>query len=244
MTSKIPLITVVMPAFNEELGVAKTVKGFFDTGIVQTVIVVDNNSTDATRSQALSAGAQVIREARQGYGFACKSGLDAVKTEIAILTESDNSFEPMDLHKLISYIPNFDMVSGARTDSRIIANDADWTLPYRLANYFIAKLLQFLYLNAFTFKSTGFHEVGGTFRAFQTKTWHEISPLVTEGKSAFLPEITTLYLRKQKWIIEIPVSYNSRVGKSKISGSRVNAFRLALRMIFIILKNRFKKLSK
>jgi glycosyltransferase involved in cell wall biosynthesis len=233
-----------MPAFNEELGVARTVKGFFDTGMVQTVIVVDNNSTDGTRSQALSAGAQVIHEARQGYGFACKSGLDAVKTEIAILTESDNSFDPMDLHKLISYIPNFDMVNGARTDSRIIANDADWTLPYRLANYFVAKFLQFLYFNSFTFKSTGFHEVGGTFRAFQTKTWNEISPLVTEGKSAFLPEITTLYLRKEKWIIEIPVSYNARVGISKISGSRVNASKLAMRMIFIILKNRFKKLNK
>ena len=233
-----------MPAFNEELGVARTVKGFFDTGMVQTVIVVDNNSTDGTRSQALSAGAQVIHEARQGYGFACKSGLDAVKTEIAILTESDNSFDPMDLHKLISYIPNFDMVNGARTDSRIIANDADWTLPYRLANYFVAKFLQFLYFNSFTFKSTGFHEVGGTFRAFQTKTWNEISPLVTEGKSAFLPEITTLYLRKEKWIIEIPVSYNARVGTSKISGSRVNASKLAMRMIFIILKNRFKNLNK
>jgi glycosyltransferase involved in cell wall biosynthesis len=233
-----------MPAFNEELGVARTVKGFFDTGMVQTVIVVDNNSTDGTRSQALSAGAQVIHEARQGYGFACKSGLDAVKTEIAILTESDNSFDPMDLHKLISYIPNFDMVNGARTDSRIIANDADWTLPYRLANYFVAKFLQFLYFNSFTFKSTGFHEVGGTFRAFQTKTWNEISPLVTEGKSAFLPEITTLYLRKEKLIIEIPVSYNARVGISKISGSRVNASKLAMRMIFIILKNRFKKLNK
>jgi glycosyltransferase involved in cell wall biosynthesis len=233
-----------MPAFNEELGVARTVKGFFDTGMVQTVIVVDNNSTDGTKTQALSAGAQVIHEARQGYGFACKSGLDAVKTEIAILTESDNSFDPLDLHKLISYIPNFDMVNGARTDSRIIANDADWTLPYRLANYFVAKFLQFLYFNSFTFKSTGFHEVGGTFRAFQTKTWNEISPLVTEGKSAFLPEITTLYLRKEKLIIEIPVSYNARVGISKISGSRVNASKLAMRMIFIILKNRFKKLNK
>ena len=233
-----------MPAFNEELGVARTVKGFFDTGMVQTVIVVDNNSTDGTKTQALSAGAQVIHEARQGYGFACKSGLDAVKTEIAILTESDNSFDPMDLHKLISYIPNFDMVNGARTDSRIIANDADWTLPYRLANYFVAKFLQFLYFNSFTFKSTGFHEVGGTFRAFQTKTWNEISPLVTEGKSAFLPEITTLYLRKEKLIIEIPVSYNARVGISKISGSRVNASKLAMRMIFIILKNRFKNLNK
>jgi glycosyltransferase involved in cell wall biosynthesis len=244
VTSKIPLITVVMPAFNEELGVAKTVKGFFDTGVVEFVIVVDNNSTDNTRSQALSAGAQVIHEARQGYGFACKSGLDAVKTEVAVLTESDNSFDPTDLHKLISYSANFEMVNGARIDSRIIANDADWTLPYRLANYIVAKFMQFLYLNSYTFKSTGFHEVGGTFRAFQTKTWQEISPFVTEGKSAFLPEITTLYLRKHKKIIEIPVSYNARVGTSKISGSRINAAKLAVRMILIIIRNRFKILSK
>jgi hypothetical protein len=98
----------------------------------------------------------------------------------------------------------------------------------------------FLYLNKYTFKSGGFHEVGGTFRAFQMDTWHEISPFVEEGKSAFLPEITTLYLRKKKKIIEIPVSYKERDGESKISGSRKKATLLAIRMIRIIIKNRFR----
>jgi len=73
------------------------------------------------------------------------------------------------------------------------------------------------------------------------KTWKKISPLVKEGKSAFLPEITTLYLRKNMKVIEIPVSYRARLGVSKISGSRLKAARLAMRMIKIIIINRFRK---
>ncbi len=236
-------VTVVMPAFNEESGIAKTVEAFLSTGLVQEIIVIDNNSTDSTKIKALAAGATVYVEERQGYGYACKSGLDKVSTNFAVLTESDNSFVASDIYKLLSYVLDFEMVNGARTDSRIISSTADWTFPYRLANYMVAKLMQFLYLNRFTFKSTGFHEVGGTFRAFQMETWREISPLVKEGKSAFLPEITTLYLRKKKKIIEIPVSYKARDGESKISGSRKKATLLALRMIRIILRNRFKSVN-
>lgn len=233
-------VTVVMPAFNEESGISKSVENFLATKLVHEVIVIDNNSTDSTKFQALKSGAKVYNESRQGYGYACKSGLDKVTTRIAVLTESDNSFVASDITKLLSYIENFEMVNGARTDSRIISTSADWTLPYRLANYIVAKFMQFLYLNKYTFKSGGFHEVGGTFRAFQMDTWHEISPFVEEGKSAFLPEITTLYLRKKKKIIEIPVSYKERDGESKISGSRKKATLLALRMIRIIIKNRFR----
>jgi glycosyltransferase involved in cell wall biosynthesis len=234
-------ITVVMPAYNEEAGISQTVKGFLETGLVNRIIVVDNNSTDLTRIRALEAGAEVIVESRQGYGYACKTGLDNVNSEIAVLTESDNSFEPSDIKKIVSYLTHFDMVNGARTDSRIISKDADWTLPYRLANYVIAKFMQFIYLDYYTFKTTGFHEVGGTFRAFNMKTWKKISPLVKEGKSAFLPEITTIYLRKNMKVIEIPVSYRARLGVSKISGSRLKAARLAMRMIKIIIINRFRK---
>jgi glycosyltransferase involved in cell wall biosynthesis len=231
-----------MPAFNEEAGITKTIQGFLKTGLVEKIIVVNNNSTDSTRSLSIAAGAMVVDEPRQGYGFACKTGLDLVSTEIAVLTESDNSFDPFDISKLISYSANFDMVNGARTDSRLISNGADWTFPYRIANYLVAKFMQFLYLHSYTFKSTGFHEVGGTFRALNMETWKQISPLIIEGKSAFLPEITTLYLRKKKNVIEIPVSYNSRIGTSKISGNRFKAAVLAIRMIRIIIRNRFRSI--
>ena len=244
MNKYFPTITVVMPAFNEEDGISQTVKGYLNTGIVDKIIVVNNNSTDRTKALAIEAGAIVLDEPRQGYGYACKTGLDNVSTEIAVLTESDNSFDPQDIFKLISYVTNFDMVNGARTDSRIISKEADWTLPYRLANYLVAKFMQFLYLHEFTLESTGFHEVGGTFRALNVKTWKEVSPLVNEGKSAFLPEITTLYLRKDKKVLEIPVSYNPRLGTSKISGSRRKAAILAIRMIRIIIKNRFRSITK
>ncbi|PQP33545.1 glycosyltransferase family 2 protein, partial [Desulfobacteraceae bacterium SEEP-SAG9] len=60
---------------------------------VDEVLVVDNNSRDATHALAVHAGARVVTEKAQGYGCAMKCGLDEAKGDIIILTEADGSFQ-------------------------------------------------------------------------------------------------------------------------------------------------------
>ena len=71
-------IAVIIPAFNEEKSIGKVVNAI-PKDLVQTIIVVNNNSTDDTINVANSAGAIVLTENRKGYGWACLKGIDYLK---------------------------------------------------------------------------------------------------------------------------------------------------------------------
>ena len=77
------LISIIIPALNEEYGIRKTISGIplnelRDTlGYDVEILVIDGNSTDLTRNVALKNGAQVIIEDRPGYGRAYKTGFAA-----------------------------------------------------------------------------------------------------------------------------------------------------------------------
>jgi glycosyltransferase involved in cell wall biosynthesis len=68
-------VSVVMPAYNEAEGIADTVRGFITHPWVDEVVVADNNSCDETAQRAIAAGAKVVKELRQGYGYACRTAL-------------------------------------------------------------------------------------------------------------------------------------------------------------------------
>ncbi|MCS7180397.1 MAG: hypothetical protein NZ891_03495, partial [bacterium] len=63
----------------------------------------------------------------------------------------------------------------------------------------------------------------------------------TVGREHFGPEMTLLVIKTKTKFIEIPVNYKPRVGKSSVTGSMKKAFFLGLKMIFLILRYRFKR---
>ena len=78
-------ITVVIPCLNEEQGIEKVLRRM--PGFVDEVIVVDNNSTDATATVAASLGATVIREDVRGYGRSYKRGFATSTGDVIITLE-------------------------------------------------------------------------------------------------------------------------------------------------------------
>lgn len=237
-------VSVVMPAFNEAEGIVTTVREFTTHPWVDEVIVADNNSSDGTAQHAIAAGARVVKEPRQGYGYACRTALANATGELIVLTESDNSFYAEDLGILLAYVDHFDMVKGARSNRHLIEEGADWTFPLMLGNWLVAKYMQLLYLGINALEDVNQREVGGTYRVIRRNALESILPDLSEGKSAFLPDMTTLALRRGFKIIEVPVRYRRRLGTSKITGNRLKAALLALRMSVIISRNRFKRLPK
>lgn len=85
----VDLIDVVIPALNEEKSVGRVVKKLKQDQRINSVIVVDNNSTDRTSEAAELAGAYVLHESRVGLGFAMKRGLKAVSTQYCLKTDAD-----------------------------------------------------------------------------------------------------------------------------------------------------------
>ena len=87
-------VTVVLPCLNEAESLP-AVLAAIPPGY--RALVVDNNSTDGTADVARSHGADVVHEARPGYGSAVHAGVVAARTPIVAVLDGDGSLDPGDL---------------------------------------------------------------------------------------------------------------------------------------------------
>ena len=110
-------VTLIIPALDEAGAIGDLVRRV-PSGIVDTIIVVDNGSTDATGTIAAGAGARVVREDRRGYGAACWAGVCAVDpgTDVVVFLDGDGSQAPEEVPIVLAPIAQgrADFVLGAR----------------------------------------------------------------------------------------------------------------------------------
>ena len=225
-------VSVVFQAYNEEAGIAQAVADFTAIEAVDEVLVVDNNSRDATASRAMAAGARVICESRQGYGHALRRGLAEAQGEFVVLAEPDGTFMGKDVLKLLTYADDFDLVLGTRTTRELIWHGANMGWQLRWGNWVLAKLLQVL------FGGPSLSDCGCTLRLIRRSAAHRLLPRFTVGGSHFLPEMVCLALLSHLRLVEVPVNYRDRVGQSKITGSMRTTVRVAAHMLGVILRYR------
>lgn len=227
-------VSVVLPAFNEEAHVRQAVEEFFASGVVDEVVVVDNNSTDGTAAEAGKTRARVVRESRQGYGAALTRGLREASGEWVVLSEPDGTFAANDVLKLLAYCQEFDLVLGTRTTKEMIWRGANMRWHLRTANAGVAKFMELLH------NTPSLSDCGCTMRLIRKDSLRKILPHLTVQGSHFLPEMVILARKFNLRMVEIPVNYRPRKGTSKITGSLPKAASTALRMIGLIVRYRFK----
>ena len=225
-------VSVVFPAFNEADGIAAAIADFGGLEVVDEVIVVDNNSTDGTAARAQAAGARVVDEPRQGYGFALRRGLASASGDYIVLAEPDGTFVGKDVLKLLAYADDFDLVLGTRTTRELIWHGANMGWQLRWGNWIIAKLLQVL------FDGPSLSDCGCTLRLIRRSAAERMLPRFRVGGSHFLPEMVCLALLDGLRVIEVPVHYRGRIGASKITGSPNVALRVGLAMLGLIVRYR------
>lgn len=232
------IVSVIFPAYNEEENILSAIEDFFSTGVVDEIIVVDNNSRDKTAQKVLQTKAKLVKENRQGYGFALRKGMDEASGDIVILSEPDGTFAGRDIFKLLSYSDDFEMVLGTRTARELIWHKANMNFFLRWGNVFVAKLLEFLY------SGPCLTDCGCTLRLINRNALAAIKEYFTVGKSHFLPEMVILALKNKIRVIEIPVNYRPRVGQSKITGTFRGSLITGTNMIGLIFRYKLKILSK
>ena len=226
-------VSVVLPAYNEEHNIRQAVEDFFDTGVVDEVVVVDNNSRDRTAEEVRLTRARLVEESKQGYGNALHRGLREATGDLIIMAEPDGTFVARDVLKLLAYSEDFEMVCGTRTTQELIWEQANMGWFLRQGNWVVAKLVQFL------FDGPSLSDCGCTMRLTHRASLAKILDDMTVGGSHFLPEMVILALRKHLKIIEVPVNYRGRIGESKITGTLKGTLRTGFRMIGTILRYRF-----
>lgn len=227
-------VSVVFPAYNEAESIFGAINNFLSIGIVDEIVVVDNNSVDDTSSEVLKTSARLVSEAKQGYGHALTRGLREASGDLIILAEPDSTFHGRDIFKLLAYAADFDMVCGTRTTKELIWEGANMGWFLRHGNVFTAKLLQVL------FNGPSLSDCGCTLRLVHKEAFRKFADELSVGGSHFLPEMVLLALRKRLRVIEIPVNYLPRKGTSKITGNFKGVWKTGLNMLGLILKYRIR----
>ena len=225
-------VSIVLPAYNEEKYIRPAVEDFFLAGIVDEVVVVDNNSRDGTAAEATATRARVVRETLQGYGHALRRGLREATGDIVIMAEPDGTFVGRDVMKLLAYADDFEMVCGTRTTRELIWEQANMGWFLRVGNWTVAKMIQVL------FGGPSLTDCGCTLRLTHRAALNRIQDDLTVGGSHFLPKMVIAGLKRGVRIIEVPVNYRGRIGESKITGTLRGTLRTGFRMIALILRCR------
>ena len=223
-------VSVVFPAYNEEKNIRNAIKEFFSTKIVDEIIVVNNNSKDATESEVKKTNAKLVLEKNQGYGNALQRGLREATGHYIITAEPDGTFVARDIYKLLEYTYDFDVVFGTRTSKECIWSGANMNWFLRLGNVFIAKLLEYV------FNGPSLTDVGCTLKLIKKPQLKIIMTQFAKGGANFSPEFMILCIRNKIKSVEIPVNYRKRVGESKITGNPIKAFLLGCSMIWMVIE--------
>jgi glycosyltransferase involved in cell wall biosynthesis len=227
-------VSVVLPTYNEKESIKEAIDGFFASGVVDEVVVCNNNAAAGTSEEVAKTRAREVFEKRQGYGWSCRRALAEAKGDLIILSEPDGSFEPRDVLKLLAYSSDSDVVFGTRTNRELIWTGANMGWWMKWGNWAVAKYMEFL------FNTSTLTDVGCTMRLMTRDVLTRITPSFSVGGSHFGPELMMLCITSGGKIIEIPVNYKQRVGQSMVTGNRWVAVLLGIRMAWLITLFRFK----
>ncbi len=108
-------LSIIMPAFNEAQSIGLVIRQLRELYPDAEVIVIDDGSTDDTAQAAQREGANVYRHPYNiGNGAAIKSGIRVATGGILVFMDADGQHNPSDIQKLLDFLPEYDMVVGAR----------------------------------------------------------------------------------------------------------------------------------
>jgi glycosyltransferase involved in cell wall biosynthesis len=209
------VLSVVIPAYNEEQGIAEIAcrvlavgPALKKAGIDQLeLLVVDDGSKDKTAEVASKiAGVNLIRHPRnKGYGAALKTGFSKASGELIGFLDADGTYPPEYFPQLcLAALNGADLVIG----SRMAGEDSQMPLTRRIGNFFFATLLTLLSRQKVTDSASGM-------RVFKREVLERIYPL-PDGLN-LTPVMSTRALHEGISIGEVPIPYSERVGRSKLS---------------------------
>lgn len=221
-------VSVIIPAYNEEAALPLVLREL-PRQRVQEVIVVDNGSTDRTFAVAQAAQAKVVHEPRRGYGQACQAGLRAVADEaqVIVFLDGDHSDYPDDLPALLRPIEQdqADLVIGSRVLGQ--AKPRSLTPQQRAGNALACALIALRFGRRFTDL--------GPFRAIRRDAMARLQ--MRDPAFGWNVEMQLKAVKAALRIVEVPVRYRPRVGRSKISGTIAGTLQAGLGILGTIAKH-------
>lgn len=223
-------VAVIFPTFKERRSIKNVIQEFDATGYVDEIIVVDNNAEEGTKEEVKKTRARLIKEPRQGYGAAIKTGIKSTSADLLIIAEPDGTFCGKDVVKFLSYSDDFDTVFGSRTHVPLIGKNAGMTFIRRILDVLLGKLINVLFL------SPPLTDVGCTYRLTSRKGWQKVAKEAKTDSALFATEWLLIAAKNKVKFIEIPVNFRARVGNSSLTASFYDRAKWGVNIFFFILK--------
>lgn len=223
-------ITIVIPCYNEEAGIGLVIDAIpFDLlhryGFKTNIVVIDNNSNDKTAAIATSKGVKVIKEPSQGKGNALITGLKEVcgNCDYVVVIDGDYTYNPQEILRLIEPLESgfCDVIAGSRIGGKTVRRSLEFS--HRFVNWGFAFFVRQFYRANITDALSGFI-------AIKSDVVQTLIPHLHSTNFTIEMEMITKMRKLGFSIYSVPITYDRRMGKSKLH-SYIDGFQILLMMI-------------
>jgi glycosyltransferase involved in cell wall biosynthesis len=222
-------VSVIIPCYNEEKTIEKVIRNIPKE--VFEIIVVDNNSTDKTAEIAKKLGTKVIREKKQGYGYALQRGFKEARGDIIVTLDGDGQYPGEKINELVDYFieNNLDFLNCARFP---LQNPSSMPFIRKMGNYFF-NLVTFILFGIKTKDSQSGMMI------FKKEILKKVN--LESGDMPLSEELKIKTILSGFKYDEINIPYYPREGKSKLFPFKHGLINLSF-LLFLWLQNRKNKI--
>jgi glycosyltransferase involved in cell wall biosynthesis len=222
-------VSVIIPTHNEAQAIERVLEDL-PSDLTTEVIVVDSDSNDGTPEIAARMGARVVQEPRRGYGRACLTGLATANSpDVVVFLDGDYSDRPAELPILLAPITEgrADITLGSRLQKQGSAGALPWHQVF--GNRLAASLIRLLY-------GVEISDLG-PFRAGRA----DVLRALALEQTSYGWAVEMILKGALAGLVEGPVSYYPRIGKSKISGTLKGTVGAAWFILSLIVRYYFRR---
>jgi glycosyltransferase involved in cell wall biosynthesis len=224
-----PLLSVVMPVYNERATIEEIIKRVLAVPIRTELIVVDDGSTDGTREvlQALARKVPitlVLQPANSGKGAALRRGFQEVTGDLVVIQDADLEYSPEEFPQLIELIcqGRADVVYG----SRFLGRHRVFMFTHYVGNRFLTLVTNVLY-------NTMLSDMETCYKVMRTEVLRSMT--LNSNGFGIEPELTAKIFKRHYRVYEVPITYD---GRGYEEGKKIT-WRDGLVALWVLLKYRF-----
>jgi len=226
-----PLLSVVMPVFNERETIDEIVRRVLAVPVRKELIVVDDCSTDGTRDRLAALQQRlgfrlILQERNRGKGAALRRGFSEVAGDVVIIQDADLEYSPEEYPDLISLIceGRADVVFG----SRFLGRHRVFLFTHYLGNRLLTLLTNVLYNTMLTDMET-------CYKVMRTEVLRSFA--LRSNGFGIEPELTAKIFKRGFRVYEVPITYD---GRGYDEGKKIT-WRDGVVALWVLLRYRFSE---
>jgi glycosyltransferase involved in cell wall biosynthesis len=227
-------ICAVIPARDEAPAIAGVINDLKKLEFIDRIIVCDNGSSDDTAKIALTTGVEVITQPIPGYGYACMQAISIIdKTDVVLFVDADASLQLDESPRLLDGIDSgADIVIGTRIKKW--QQTGSMTMPQRFGNNIASLMINLIW----QYRVSDL----GPFRAIRFDVLKKLE--MGEKRFGWTVEMQVKAIQYGLQMVEVPVHYQRRIGRSKISGTLKGVIGAGIGIIGTIIKLAIRQPSR